>query len=98
MSISAMSTNVAGERSISWFGFIPGPSFEPHVDGLVVLATASATQCALRRPPSDLPPSVRDAAREVHRILSQNPDADVRHYVTHEYRSDGTLARKGEAT
>jgi hypothetical protein len=52
------------------------------------------TGLALAAPPVLVPPHVRDAAQAVHRALSQNPNADIRHYVTHEHGPDNLLVLK----
>lgn len=86
MAVSAMTTGPDEGRSITWY--------EDTSNAFRVLAMASASRCVLKYPPNEVPSSVRDAAQEVHRILSQRPDADVRHYVTHEHGPDGALVPK----
>lgn len=90
MSVSAMTTYGGNERAVTWY--------EDSSTAFRVLAMASASRCVLKYPPSEVPPSVRDAAQSVHRLLSQRPDADVRHFVTHEHGPGGILTPKGELT
>jgi hypothetical protein len=81
-----MGTNPTDGPSIYWY--------EDDSPAFRVLAVASALRCALAAPPVFVPPHVRDAAQAVHRTLSQNPNADIRHYVTHEHGPDNLLVLK----
>lgn len=60
------------------------------------VATASRHGVEFLR--DEVHPRIQDAARGAHRELAANPDADVRHYCTHEKHGRLIRPRGGETS